>query len=70
MFYVVLDLVVLPLWLPPWSTLSSFCMSPHYDSSSYNVCNFCQSSMYYFVFLSVLPVWYYVVLKVHSLLLK
>jgi hypothetical protein len=47
-----------------------FCMSPHCDSSSHNLCNVCQSSLYYFVFSLVLLIWYYVVQKVHSLLLQ
>ncbi len=55
---VVINLVVLPLWLPPWSTLSSFYMSPHSNSSSHNLCNVCESSMYYFVFSLVLHLWY------------
>ncbi len=38
--------------------------------SSHNLCNVCQSSMYYFVFLLVLPIWYFVVLTMHSLLLQ
>jgi hypothetical protein len=36
----------------------SFCMSPHCDSSSHSLCNICQSSLYYFVFSLVLPIWY------------
>jgi hypothetical protein len=44
--FVFFDLVVLLVWLPPWSTLSSFCMSPHYDLSSHNLCNVFQSSLY------------------------
>jgi len=48
MSFMFFDLVVPPLWLPSWSVFSSFCMSPHYDLSSHNLCNVCQSSMYYF----------------------
>jgi len=33
------------------------------DFSSHNLCNVCQSSLYYFVFLLVLPIWYSMVLK-------
>jgi hypothetical protein len=64
------DLVVLPLWFPLWSIFSSFCMSPQCDLSSHNLCNVYQSSMYYFVFLLVLLVWYSMVLTMHSLLLQ
>jgi hypothetical protein len=64
----VFDLVVLPLWLPLWCVLSSFYMSPHCDSSSHNLCNVCQFSLYNFVFSLMLLVWYFMVLKVHSLL--
>ncbi len=35
------DLVVLPLWLPPWSIFFSFYMSSHCDLSSHNLCNVC-----------------------------
>jgi hypothetical protein len=63
-------LVVLPLWLPLWSVLSSFCMSAHCDMSSHNLCNVCYFSLHYFVFLLVLPIWYSVVLTMHSLLLQ
>jgi hypothetical protein len=70
MFSMVFYLVVLPLWLPLWSILSSFYMSPHCDFASHSTCNICQSSLYYFMFLLVLHVWYSMVLKVHSLLLQ
>jgi hypothetical protein len=63
---VVFILVMLPLWLPLWSTFS-FCMSSHCDSSFHNLCNICQSSLYYYVFSLVLPIWYFVILKMHSL---
>jgi len=61
---VIFDLVVLPLSLPPWSTLFFSFMSPHYGSSSHNLCN-----VYYFVFLLMFFIWYYVVVTMHSLLL-
>jgi hypothetical protein len=47
-------LVVLLLWLPLWFVLSYFYMSPHCDLSSHNLCNVCQFSLYYFVFLLIL----------------
>ncbi len=34
------DLVMQPMWLPSWSTFF-FCMSPHCDLSSHNLCNVC-----------------------------
>jgi hypothetical protein len=70
MSFVFFDLVMPLLWLPPWFSLSSFCMSPHCDFSSHNSCNVCQSSLHYFVFLLLLSIWYYVVLTMHSSLLQ
>ncbi len=66
---VLFDLVVPPLWLSLWSALFSFYMFPHYGLSSHNLCNVCQSPLYYFVFLLVRSVWYSMALIVHSLLL-
>jgi hypothetical protein len=48
--YVVFDSIVLPLWVPMWSTPFSFYMSPHCDYSIHNLCNTCQSSLYYYFF--------------------
>jgi hypothetical protein len=64
MCFVFFDLVMLPLWF----VLSSFCMFPHCDLSSHNLCNAYEYSLYYFVFLLVLPLWYFMVLIVHTLL--
>jgi hypothetical protein len=55
MSFVAFDSIVLPLWLPLWSTPSLY-MSPHCDYSFHNLCNTCHSSLYYFVFLVVLPI--------------
>jgi hypothetical protein len=41
MSFVFFNLVVLLLWLRQWSILSSFCMFPHCDLSSHNLCNVC-----------------------------
>jgi hypothetical protein len=56
MSFMFFDLVVSPLWLPLWSTLSSFCISPPCDLSSHNLCNVYQIFLYYFVLLLVLPI--------------
>jgi hypothetical protein len=69
MFSVVFDLVMMPMWFPLWSILFFFYMSPHCDLSSHSLCNVCQSSLYYSIFSLVLPIWYFVVLKVYSLFL-
>ncbi len=63
------NLVVLPLWLSLWFAPSSFYMFSNCGSSSHNLCNVCQSSLYYHVFLLILSIWYFVVWTVHSLFL-